>query len=648
MSETKISQLNPITSATTDDLLVMVNDPADTNTTKKITVGNLQSSLTVAESQVTNLVSDLAGKSNVGHTHVKTDLTDIADFLLESEVDADIKTLSLPASTTISTFGASLVDDANAAAALTTLGAAAASHTHAAADVTSGTIATARLGSGTASSSTYLRGDQTWATVTAGGQTLFECIVAASGGDYTTVSAALTAGKTRIFVKSGTYTETAIVSNSATDVLIVGENPHTTVIDIGSYDFSISGARSTIQNMKFTSTTGVVTINGANSRVVNCEFTSSGTSNTIVSFISTQGLFLGNRVMDTASSSVSCSNRVIISGDYGRSIGNYFNIRPGTSSGVNAGHNNGLVANNVFEGVAAVSGRILVLCLGNPGIYTGNYIYSSGASAGTGTAVKTGEGLFTGNHVLNGNYGIEVAGGSVISGNRVTGSGQGSRIYISSGDATVTGNYVKGSGTSSGNIGINVTSSTATVSGNTISTVYDAIVVASGATDNAIFSNNVVSSIGNKAINDSGTRTRMEANTGLKFDATMTARYEQMKNTSGVSLAAGDLVIRKAVAAGNEVTTTTTAGDANVYGIAVETIANNATGNIQVFGKTTVLKANGTTDIAIGDYLTAYTTAGIAAKATTGDTAFAIALEVYTADDSSGVLDALLITPRKI
>jgi hypothetical protein len=43
-------------------------------------------------------------------------------YIQESEVDADIKTLALPASTTISAFGATLVDDADAATARTTLG----------------------------------------------------------------------------------------------------------------------------------------------------------------------------------------------------------------------------------------------------------------------------------------------------------------------------------------------------------------------------------------------------------------------------------------------------------------------------------------------------------------------------------------------
>ena len=54
-----------------------------------------------------------------------TDATNVtaAGALMDSEVDANIKTLALPASTTISAFGATLTDDADAAAALVTLGA---------------------------------------------------------------------------------------------------------------------------------------------------------------------------------------------------------------------------------------------------------------------------------------------------------------------------------------------------------------------------------------------------------------------------------------------------------------------------------------------------------------------------------------------
>jgi hypothetical protein len=67
----------------------------------------------------------------------------------------------------ISTFGASLVDDLNAAAARTTLGLATIASSGSASDLSTGTVGTARLATGTASATTYLRGDQTWSGITA-------------------------------------------------------------------------------------------------------------------------------------------------------------------------------------------------------------------------------------------------------------------------------------------------------------------------------------------------------------------------------------------------------------------------------------------------------------------------------------------------
>ncbi len=74
----------------------------------------------------TNAFTD-ADHSKLDGIEAAADVTDTANVtaagaLMDSEVDADIKTLALPASTTISTFGASLVDDSDAAAARTTLG----------------------------------------------------------------------------------------------------------------------------------------------------------------------------------------------------------------------------------------------------------------------------------------------------------------------------------------------------------------------------------------------------------------------------------------------------------------------------------------------------------------------------------------------
>jgi hypothetical protein len=124
-----------------------------------------------------------------------------------------------------------------------------------------------------------------------------------------------------------------------------------------------------------------------------------------------------------------------------------------------------------------------------------------------------------------------------------------------------------------------------------------------------------------------------------------------MKNTSGGSLVEGEVVVLKAVSSGEEITTTTVHGDDLVFGM-VATIINSNLNNqyvyVQTEGKTANLRVDGTTDIAIGDFLCTYSVAGIAAKATTGDMAFAIALEAYTANDSNGVIDALLISPRKL
>lgn len=122
----------------------------------------------------------------------------------------------------------------------------------------------------------------------------------------------------------------------------------------------------------------------------------------------------------------------------------------------------------------------------------------------------------------------------------------------------------------------------------------------------------------------------------------------RMKNTSGVTLNAGDVVVLKAVASGDEVTTTTIQGDDMVFGMVLATMLNNEWGPILVEGYTLKLKVDGTTDIAIGDLIGTFTTAKIAMKAAAGDMAFAVALEAYATNDSLGVINALVIKPRKV
>jgi hypothetical protein len=117
----------------------------------------------------------------------------------------------------------------------------------------------------------------------------------------------------------------------------------------------------------------------------------------------------------------------------------------------------------------------------------------------------------------------------------------------------------------------------------------------------------------------------------------------QYENVSGAQIDAGMIVVMSWDNNGNNVTTTTTAGSIDAIGIAAENISNGDERNIIKGGDVSIMKVDGTDDIAIGDYLGTSTTAGIAKKATSGEYAIAVALEAYTNDDTNGVIDARIL-----
>lgn len=143
------------------------------------------------DSVLTNTTASftIADESKLDGIEASADVTDTtnvtaAGAVMDSEVDANIKTLTLPASVTISAFGATLVDDLDAGTARTTLNVDVAG-TDNSTDVTlagedflslSGQQITANpinldnlSATGTPTASTYLRGDNTWASIAGGG-----------------------------------------------------------------------------------------------------------------------------------------------------------------------------------------------------------------------------------------------------------------------------------------------------------------------------------------------------------------------------------------------------------------------------------------------------------------------------------------------
>ena len=116
---------------------VTANSAKETNVSTNLSLGTISATtMDVNSSDGTNVTLISADTDDAGlltatkfdeivanNAKLTCDTTNVtsAGALMDSEVDADIKTLTLPASTTISTFGASLVDDAAAINARATL-----------------------------------------------------------------------------------------------------------------------------------------------------------------------------------------------------------------------------------------------------------------------------------------------------------------------------------------------------------------------------------------------------------------------------------------------------------------------------------------------------------------------------------------------
>ena len=479
----------------------------------------------------------------------------------------------------------------------------------------------------------------------AGGQTLYEAVVAASGGDYTTVGAAITAGATRIFVRNGTYAESAITT-ATNNIEIIGESQRGAIISMAGNDATFSGNNVIIENLSVNLAAGVLTLSGVTPVLRGTYITKSDAANAIL----------------------------IVSGEDAQIESNYFDDNSTATTPVKYQFTGAraLITNNKFDVRTSVTGTSGVIRLGalNQSFNSNTVIRKT--SSGTGYA------LYVSGSVVQ-----------VASNNFKSVNTEGLAIVTTGTYVSVVGNFIHNFTRA-----IQFQSATSNITGNFFDDINGSVITTAAGVNNNVFSgnsfeyltgvtrwgidfvgqnlNNIV--VGNYFFpNGSATEIRLSStsqNNVIAYNRIESGQITDtgqgntfinpgvgnpvgdkvsayMKNTSGGALAVGDLVTFKAVAAGDEVTTTTTQGNDLVFGMAEETIADTAYGNFQILGKTTKLKVDGTTDIAIGDFIGTFTTAKIGMKAAVGDMAIAIALEAYVTDDSNGVIDALLITPRK-
>lgn len=520
----------------------------------------------------------------------------------------------------------------------------------------------ARLPKGTASQELRINAGATapeWFTPSAGGgQTLVTHIVAASGGTHTSLTAALAAAANgdTIWVREGTYTEAGAITSSLTELTIIGEGKESSIVSMTTNNITLSGANVTLINIQVNSTTGAQIYSGANFNTENCTLKTTSTTASAIRFTGVNAQVQNNRIYLNNTSTGSALLKVsstasVVSNNY-----IYFNKASGSATIGVADFNSasGVVSGNQLQMKSTESATNPCVSIGSAGIgtsFVGNTLHNTSSFENAFLYVTPQSCTITGNTAVNcRGKAIEVDGGFCnISDNNIkmnTDASGDCLLYCTGSAPNIGGNYLIGAGTSN-TVGIHIGSGIddSCVTGNTIRNVLTGVNIAASSCDRTLVSNNAFSAV-TTPVTDLGTASTITCNTGV--DANITKEVRKMKNTSGATINAGNVVILKAAANGDEITTTTSAGDSKVFGVATAAISDTAYGNVQVIGKTTILTVNGTTDIAIGDYLSCYTSAGIAQKASAGHMVFAMALEAYTADDSSGVIDALILNPRLI
>lgn len=117
------------------------------------------------ESEVTGLVSDLAGKSPTSHAHAQSEVTNLVSDLAGKAASSHTHAQSDVTNLVSDLAGKCATTDPRLSDARTPL-----AHNQDGNTITTGTVAAARLGSGTPSSANFLRGDSTW-TAPPGGTT---------------------------------------------------------------------------------------------------------------------------------------------------------------------------------------------------------------------------------------------------------------------------------------------------------------------------------------------------------------------------------------------------------------------------------------------------------------------------------------------
>jgi hypothetical protein len=664
MADTKITALTEDTTPTSDDLLVTVNDAGGTPANRKVTATNL---VTKAHGLSDGLVKVATGTMAVASAGTDYSTPSSSDVLTNKTFDANGTGNSLSnvevadlAATAVVTAAEGLSSSDNDTSIPTTAAVidgldtkAATSHTHELADLdatgaSDGHVLTADGAGGAA-----------WeASAAGGGISSYDYVIAASGGDYTSIAAWFAATPTAgdVLLIRDTVTEPSSTTVTTANISIYGENIQTSVIAVGTNTLTFSGADVLQENVQYTASTGMVYATGTNAiargvywnisgvpsnsnggirftnadaLVIGCRYENSTTTTATAPFLGFAGArarFIGNSIYANANDTTSTRGVVVFDSYGGICSNNTFRGRGSNASSayvLNIRGQNCTVTDNVFQDFNVTNNLpALVGFIGTYGNFSGNTLYHTYLFANSTSTIYSDNQIYLAN--ANNTYAILTDSSCDLC------TFTGNVIYTAGGTTT------RGILFQSGAIGNRVL-------GNTFVNWVTGISGTAGNNTDMIITNNSFSNVTTPV---SLSQHDYQASNNFPQNPTDERILLEVDNDSGSTLAAGAVVVWGTAADGKGVTTTTTAGDPRVAGVNMISSTAGDTQPMLKRGKTTLLKVDGTTDIAVGDFLSTFTTAGIAAKASVGHTVFAIALEAYSGNDSNGVIDALLIEPR--
>lgn len=360
----------------------------------------------------------------------------------------------------------------------------------------------------------------------------YDIIVAPTGGDFTTVTAALaslSAGNVTIGVREGSYSESNL-STSFANVAIVGEGKEKVTltmtanatisgdgfrlehvsVNASTFSWTLSGGQVLLTNNYLTgaNTSGAINVTGVYPRWIN-NFVETGADNAVFNFgqraTVTGNLFWGGNTAATGNFRYDAGT---ITGNIFRKKGSSFSISPilGASSGnIATVSDNFFISNNFGCGIQC-----------RAGVVSGNVMMQNGygirqIANTTSGMVITGNTIYGTNDlqidILSGTVGGQITNNTIVGTtlNNITNG----PIRSAADKTLITGNTIQSTSTAVTISGIYSTGSRCVINGNIIDTIRTGITIASGT--NSIVTSNVTTAC-TTAITDSGTTTQLANN----------------------------------------------------------------------------------------------------------------------------------------